>query len=722
MRALSKREIAELCELVAQDAFCADIVDLAAAELRYLEPPREVSTLEYSVEHRKIRQSDGETTDWSLDLTPYLAPIMAAIDRPDANEIVVPKPARSGGTVVAENYALKTMEFGPAGDIMWYLKGPKEVGSYANRVFKPLFEDHEGVASKIGKSASDNTLTLKRIGGFTIELLEMSAATTTNRQGRLIVFDEPDTYNKKFASNFLEQGRQRQRMVGSLRKIYACAHPDIGWSGGIAQAWLQSSQGIFIMACSDCGGHGSPYPTKHWPDVPRFKLHYEKSPERTPVGARLKRAEGTAAMLCPHCGALLDDEQRKDMVSEAITQGRERHPEFLHGPFLHAGQSFDVEQGVVGEMDPTITMGFWIHALLVCQVSLAELAKELEGALEHQERTGKADKVRQVMVRTFGEVYEGAAGSESVDAASLRDRVKSMATSDEPVSYRMGEIPDGPLFATAAIDTGGNRFDVVIRGWDLQRRSWLIDRFTIRQRMHPDGVMRDIRPTRVADDWMVLESQVIDRMIPLQSDPSKALPVAVTMIDTGDGNATWLAYEFARRMDRKRWGDWRKVRCIKGVGGKRERVTAPTKISKDSEGKVVSPVITLHTLGVDDLKRDTVSDLAISDGSPGQCYFALNTPRDAYDEFFGETEQEGKWVRSGPNESLDCYAYAEAGRIMLEPDRENRMWDDPAKRPIWARPIDLSPPEEADEVPARPAEPAKRSIFDRFDQLNNGGR
>lgn len=414
-------------------------------------------------------------------------------------------------------------------------------------------------------------------------------------------------------------------------------------------------------------------------------------------------------MLCPHCGSMLNDEQRKEMVAG--------------GDYMHAGQSLDVDAGITGDAEPTITMGFWIHALMVSQVSLAELAKELEGALEHHERTGKADKVRQVMVRTFGEVYEGATGSESVDAAQLRERTKSMAIGgedDEPVDYRMGEIPDGVLFATAAIDTGGNRFDVVIRGWDLQRRSWLIDRWTIRQRMHPDGVMRDIRPTRVADDWMVLESQVIDRLIPFQMDPSKALPIAVTMIDTGDGNATWNAYEFARRMDRKRWGDWRKVRCIKGAGGKRDRVTGPTKISKDSEGKAVEPVITLHTLGVDALKRDTVADLAIADGSPGQCFFARNTPRDAFDEFFGETEQEGKWVRSGPNESLDCYAYAEAGRILLEPDRENRIWEAPEKRPIWARPVSLTADEEA--PPASQPKPKKQSILDRFDRLNSHGQ
>jgi phage terminase large subunit GpA-like protein len=713
VRVLSKRELAEACELIGRDHFCADIADLFRAELDWLEPQRDIATLEYSITYRHIRQADGTTFQWRRDLTPYLAPIMNALDRSDVNEVVVMKPARSGGTVVAENYALKMMDFGPSGDVGWYLAGPKEVASYADRVFKPLFEDHERVAAKIGTGASDNKLTLKRIGGYTVELMPMNAQTTTNRQFRFVVFDEPDSYNKRFASNFLEQGRQRQRMIGSQRKLYACAHPDIGWSGGIAQAITQSSFGIFTMACAECGGHASPYPTKHWPDVPRFRLHYSKSPERTPISERLKRAERTAAMLCPHCGALLDDAQRKEMVAG--------------GEFMHRGQTLDVDAGIMGDMDPTITWGFVLHALMVSQVTLAELAKELEGAVEHKERTGKNEKIKQVLVRTFGEVFEGAGSVEGLDASVLRKRAKPAAAEDEadPQTYRMGQVPDGIAFLTAQVDVGGNKFDVLIQGWDLERRKWLIDRFTIRQRKNSDGIMRDIRPAKVQDDWDVLESQVIDRLFPLQSDPSRVMPVAVTLIDTGDGNVTWLAYEFARRMDGKRWGDWRKVRCIKGQSGKRDRVpTAPTKISKDNNGRPVLPEITLHVLGVDDLKRDVIGDLATADGSPGQWNFAVNTPADAFDEFFNETEVEGKFVRSGPNETLDLAAYGEAAFIMLQPDHQSRIWDPPEKRPMWARAISLDDEPESPEPP-KPQTPASEpekplSRMERFARLNGG--
>ncbi len=263
-----------------------------------------------------------------------------------------------------------------------------------------------------------------------------------------------------------------------------------------------------------------------------------------------------------------------------------------------------------------------------------------------------------------------------------------------------------------------------MRGWDIERRSALIDRRTIRQRLDDNGVLRDISPSKVQGDWMVLEEE-IDRLYPFANNPGMALPIAVTTIDASDGNVTWKAYEFARRMDHKRWLHWRKVRCIKGATSPNAPPLppAPTKISKDSEGKLVEPVVTLHVLGVHKLKEYTVEDLAIEDGSPGHCYFAINTPDRAYEELFNEFQVDGVWVRpnNAPNETLDLYGYGEAGRLMLEPDRKDRNWT-PGKEPLWARPIALEP-EGGD--PNRPAgnapasTPAKaKSTLERFQALN----
>lgn len=710
MRVLSRGELAERADLLANHAFCQSPAAIAAKFADRLLPRESITTLDWSLSHRIIRKPDGTNTNWSLDLTPYLAPIMDALDNPEILEVVVPKPGRCGGTVVAENHALKRLDSGPSGDVMWYLAGPEEVRSYADRVLAPLFEDHTAIASRIGGGKSDNNKTRKRVAGQTFELMVMSGKTTTNRQGAFIVFDEPDSYSRDYRSNFLEQGRQRQRMLGNDRKIYACAHPDIGWSGGISAGWVLSTQGIFVMQCPHCDGFASPYPTKYWQEVPRFRLSYTKAPEGTPVDQRLSLAEKTAAMGCPHCGVGLDEDERREMVAK--------------GAYMHKGQELDIKAGIIGEPDSNRTWGFWIHVLMAPQVGMGELARELEGAIEHKERTGKSAKLKQVMVRTFGEVFEGAGDAAGLDARALRKRTRELADAEaERVSYRMGTVPRGPLFLTLAVDVGGAKFDILVKGWDQQRRSWLIERRTIRQRMHDDGVLRDIAPGKVQDDWNVLIEE-LDRLYPLQSNPGMALPIAVMTVDASDGNVTWSAYEFARRMDHKRWGAWRRVRCIKGsTSAKAEPLPAtPTHIAKDSEGKRIEPVVTLHVLGVHRLKQAVVEDLAIDDLGPGQCFFAADTPDKAFDELFNEVEIEGKWVRNGPNETLDLKAYSEAGRLMLQPDREGIQWGNPAKRPVWAQPVSLQPiggdhdagGEVASAAPTKP----KPSIFERIDNLN----
>lgn len=714
MRVLGRQELAEQARLLSSHQFCQSPADIAAASLDRLLPRENISTLEYSTGHRIIRKPDGTKTNWSKDLTPYLVPIMAAHDDPEVLEIIVPKPGRCGGTVVAENHALKRMDFGPTGDVMWYLAGPNEVRSYADRVLAPLFEDHSGIAARLPRTGSKgNTATLKRVGSQTLELMVMSATTTTNRQASYIVFDEPDSYTRAFRSNFIEQGRQRQRMLGNDRKIYACAHPDIGWSGGIAAAWVLSTQGIFVMQCPECDGYGSPYPTKYWPEVKRFRLSYQKCAEGTPIDQRLAAAERSACIACPHCGAALDEAQRAQMVEE--------------GGYMHKGQSLDIKAGIVGNPDANRTWGFWIHVLMSKQVGLGELAREIEGAIEHKERTGKSDKLKQVMVRTFGEVFEGAGDAAGLDARALKERTKEQAKAEDERSkrgFRLGQVPGWAKFITLSIDVGGGKFDLLARAWDNHRRSAVIDRRTIRQRPGEDGVLRDIAPSKVQDDWQVLEAE-IDRLYPFRDDPSLALPVACMTIDASDGNVTWKAYEFARRMDHKRWNTWRRVRCIKGsTSAKAEPLPATaSKISKDSEGKPTLPVVTLHLLGVHKLKEQVLEDLAIEDDAPGAVYFAANMPDKAYEELFNEVLIDGSWVRNGHNETLDLMAYSEAARLMLQPDRDTIVWDDPDKRPVWARPVSLQseggdPESSGGEIERKAKAAPRSSILDRFEKLN----
>src|SRR5690606_21354529 len=127
-------------------------------------------------------KEDGTKTGWSAKRGAPLIPIMDALDDAGVTEVIVPKPSRVGGTMVAENFALKCLDYGPMWSVMWYLAGPTEVSSYADRILAPMFEDHERVAAKVGTGKSDATKKLKRLGSQTFELMVMSKTTTTNRQ------------------------------------------------------------------------------------------------------------------------------------------------------------------------------------------------------------------------------------------------------------------------------------------------------------------------------------------------------------------------------------------------------------------------------------------------------------------------------------------------------------------------------------------------------------
>lgn len=714
-------EVRKDLDSLAGDGCCADAIAIAIDLLELLTPPEDISTTECAQRYRKIRASEGSGhVPWSLELTPYLAGPQDALDDINVAEVIIPKPGRTGGTMAFENHLFKRLRFGPMTDVGWYLGGPDEVKSYCDKQVTPMFEDHPEIAVKIGSGKSDNNISKKRVAGRFIEYLAASNKTITGRQFGYMVGDEIDTFPKRIRASFLQQSRIRGRALGRRRKVAMTSHPDAGWTDGIASAWIDSSRGIYVWACPECEMWSSPWPTSYWPDVARTELFYVKLPDAG-RDERIAKAVDTAAMQCPHCGSMLDDSQRKAMS--------------IKGQWLHRGQTLDVSAGPVGTIDDNPSMGFWIHGLMSMMVTNAELARDLETATIVYERTRKVEQLREVLAKVFGQVFEGTAGNTEVNGAVLLRRSNGetdMGGEDRPQVFQIGECPPEVMFITAAADVGAGKFDVSFRGWDLEGRSWWLDRLTIRQRLWPDGRFRDIRTRERIEDWDVLIDQVILRKFPIIGRPGLVMPVAAVAVDVSDGNVTWKGREFSRRalVAGHYWGTpnnpWSRVRLIQGSPSPKtpELPDAPRKISRDELGRVVEPVVLEYTLGVHKLKELAQERLGVSDGGPGQCMFAQGIGSNYFEEYFNERLIDGKWVRYGPNESLDCFGYEEAVRLMLRPDRKDIKWSE-GKRPPWATPVpvdvkggDLAV---ANEVAASP-EPGKpppkpKNIFEAFDEL-----
>lgn len=716
MRVLSRAELADAIRTIAEDGYCQSIGEIAGEELHHLTPPEDISTAGCAEEHRLfLAPEGGGTTRYSIARTPYNLAPMEDLDDPTCNLVVMVKPSRSGGTTIAENFLFKMIKFGPMGWVSWYLASDSAVKRYCDTIVKPMFDLHPDLLAKVGTGRSDNNDKAKKISGYPVEWLSASDPNSfTNREPLFMVMDETDACRKDVAGKPVVEIKARQKQLGRRKKAIVMSHPDRGWKSGVAASWVDTSRGIFVMRCAECHSFASAHATKHWSGVPEYRLDYQRDETRS-RDERLEMADRTAGMACPHCGAILTDEQRRAMVDEALTETR----------WMHRGQSLDPTEGIVGEIAPTSDKGYWVHGLMLKTVTLGELAKDKEAEVIKFEATRQSAGLRTYMARQLGEIYEGGTGAALVSSSSLQERART-----EQV-LRIGECPAEGKFITASIDVGAGKFDVSFRAWDLESRSWWLDRLTLRQ-IIVGGIQRDIRTRERIEDWDILYEQVIDRLFPIVGRPGLAMPVAAVAIDVGDGNVTWKGREFARRAlaAGRYWGPptnrWARVRLVQGSPNARapELPERATSISKDELGRRIEPPVLEYSLGVHKLKETVVEWLGVNDGGPGQCLFAEGIESRYFDEYFNERLIDDKWERSGPNESLDLFAYEIAIRMMLKPERKGINWDR-GPLPPWATPVPISAGG-GDQRPVggapkpSPESPARGNIFARFDALSSG--
>lgn len=664
MAGLNLGELEAELERLASGFYFAEPLGIALQSSVLLTPPEQISTTNCAATYRYLRNAEGGERLWDPALTPYVCGIQDALDNPKVAMVAVSGPARSGKTTAFENHLFKRLKFGPLTDTIFYMP-PAALDEYLDNTVAPLFELHPDISSKIGTGRSDNKRDFKKVAGKFINWLPAQPGKIVAKQAPLIGADETDIMTKKLRSNIVQQITMRQRAFGSLGKGYVASHCDAGWNDGIASIWLESNRGEWWWPCPDCKHWSSPCPKAEH----RMVLNIDM-PKHLSGDELMQHVAKNAGLVCPHCGSLIDNAEKKAMNAAGI--------------WLFDGQEIDVATGkVTGEPRQSEVWGFWIHGTMSPFVTWQKLAQEVAAAIAFYRRTLKRDRLKEVTAKALGEVDQGDAGG-AQDFGALKKRAEG-AGDEADQDVLLGYVPRWARFLTAAVDVGGAKFDVIVIAWGADGESKIVDRFTL---VDIDG--RKLSPGQRQADWLVLREKVMRREYPLAGRPGWFLPIASTGIDAaGVPGVTHKAREFARQM--KLAGgpcygaNAYKLRLFQGSS----KATAPEigrgrEINVDDKGKPLVPAVTEYTLGVHKLKELTVARLGVEAPGPGYVHLPRDMEHGHIQELTAEVLVDGKWERHGANETFDLKGYAEAVRQLLQPDRPNINWRQP---PVWARPV-----------------------------------
>jgi phage terminase large subunit GpA-like protein len=273
----------------------------------------------------------------------------------------------------------------------------------------------------------------------------------------------------------------------------------------------------------------------------------------------------------------------------------------------------------------------------------------------------------------------------------------------------------------------------VVIGWDIQRQSCLVDRYSIKQwpAFGRHTAFDNIDPGNRITDFDVIEEAVICASYPMQSNPQREaaglpplfLPVArVSVNSAGQPGATnnarvWTANMLGRTDPGMRRIEQYRVLLMQGSSSRTgEAYPKPKQVTHDDQGKALLTPVYERYPNVHDLKKIIAKRMKIETPGPGRMHLPSNLPMRYVNELTAEQLQNGEWVKvRDRNETWDGWVACELTRASLEPDRPS-LWEDASgnpRRPPWATPKPRG--QGLESVVSPPSDP-----FDRLSKLNRG--
>ncbi|EQM66105.1 phage terminase large subunit family protein [Pseudomonas tohonis] len=625
-----------------------------SAYVRGLTPDPDLWIDEWADEFQRIPREAGaaEPGKYRTDRTPYAREPMRCLSPAHPSKRVVTMVASQlMKTQIGLNWIGACIHQAPA-NILALLPSlglAKRVSSRISKNIDVVPELKRRVAKARSRDAR-NTMDTKEFEGGTLYCTTAgSAANLAELAARYIYGDEIDRWEIDLngEGDPIEIAEARGSTFGRRAKFYYSSSPTIKGVSKIADLFEQSDQRHFYVPCPHC---------RHMQVLEWENLKYNDDASRVDY-------------LCANdeCNAQIEESSKAWMLANGEWRA-------------HADGD--------GE-----TVGFYLNALYapLGWVSWAGMAKQYMKAKRAQDR-GDLEPMQVFYNTRLARVWDSA--QEMTKASELKARAED---------YPLGFVPRGGLILTVAVDTQGDRLEMLVIAWGEGMERWVVDHQVI------------VGNPSEQRTWDLLDEKLKQRY---RHASGVELGIAAVGIDSG-GHHTDEVYQFAR-MRR-----WRNVFALKGHSKPGRPVIAqrPSKVDVTWQGKTEKGGVELWMIGTDTAKDWIYNRYPLVDG-PGALHFSRDLADDFYDQCVAERKitryvrghKRTEYVKpkADRNEGLDLLVYNLSMAHFLGLNRYSvndwaRLKQAVSQSSLFADPVEqTSSPAQPAPAPERTEQPAAR--------------
>lgn len=557
---------------------------------------------EWAREHRVIPNHYAESGDFDPDRTPYVEEIANAFINPKYKKVVVFKASQMGLTEFLLNIIGQIFCDDPSPTA--YVSPSRKLSkSMSTERFMDMARHCEEMFSKI-RGGEDSEMFEKFINGAALRFTWASSATEcASHPFRYVLIDELD----RMVQDVEGEGDPVTLFFSRMRTFFnACmaivCTPTIKGSSPVETQYLMGTQQVYNVPCPHCGEYYAP----------SFKItKWDNSIEDTEEAAK------TAHIECPHCQGHVSNAQLKHSVQ--------------FGRYKAKGQYITKSGEVIGELPETTTASFKVSGLCSPWNTIQGLVAEFLEA--NSAVADRLAKVQGVINTGFGELFEIKGDAPAWESLYRLKR-----------DYPKLEVPENITSLVAGVDVQGHCLKYVVRGFEKDTTSYLIDYGYI------------FGDTNKKEVWDILEDTM-----DMVYEGANGNDYHVSRVFIDSGFRTHEVYKWCKRQKSR-------FIPVKGVESQQLPVIS-TKVELTS--KLDKKKTSLKLVKVwDDYFKGILYDLLDRDtNEPGAFLLCRDVSDEYLKEITGEelvkTGNKIEWIKKRTNDFMDCEKYILAGALYV---------------------------------------------------------